>query len=143
MLGNAEVKSRVAVLEQRTESNDRLFEKVDAAIQVMQEAVQSVSKMLAVHDERLEQHTRTETLMIEMIKEVKTTLEAEDVDLSDRIDEVDTKLEDLKKFKWMVLGICTASGFVASVLVSLASGWLTPSEINYKMDPGPSIEQTK
>lgn len=130
-------------MEQRTEDQQRLFEKVDTAIQVMQEAVASVSKMLAVHDERLDQHNKTETLMIEMIKEVKTSLEAEDVDLSDRIDVVDNEVSELKKFKWLVLGIASASGFVCSILVSLASGWLTPSEINYRMDPGPAIERTR
>ena len=130
-------------MEQRTEDQQRLFEKVDTAIQVMQEAVASVSRMLAVHDERLDQHNKTETLMIEMIKEVKTSLEAEDVDLSDRIDVVDNEVTELKKFKWMVLGIASASGFVCSILVSLASGWLTPSEINYRMDPGPAIERTR
>ena len=130
-------------MEQRTEDQQRLFEKVDTAIQVMQEAVASVSRMLAVHDERLDQHNKTETLMIEMIKEVKTSLEAEDVDLSDRIDVVDNEVAELKKFKWLVLGIASASGFVCSILVSLASGWLTPSEINYRMDPGPAIERTR
>lgn len=141
MLGDT--RSKVAVLEQRTEDQQRLFEKVDTAIQVMQEAVASVSKMLAVHDERLDQHNKTENLMIEMIKEVKTSLEAEDVDLSDRIDAVDAEVSELKKFKWLVLGIASASGFVCSILVSLASGWLTPSEINYRMDPGPAIERTR
>lgn len=130
-------------MEQRTEDQQRLFEKVDTAIQVMQEAVASVSKMLAVHDERLDQHGKTETLLIEMIKEVKTSLKAEDVDLSDRIDVVDNEVSELKKFKWLVLGIASASGFVCSILVSLASGWLTPSEINYRMDPGPAIERTR
>lgn len=130
-------------MEQRTEDQQRLFEKVDTAIQVMQEAVASVSKMLAVHDERLDQHGKTETLLIEMIKEVKTSLEAEDVDLSDRIDAVDNEVSELKKFKWLVLGIASASGFVCSILVSLASGWLTPSEIDYRMDPGPAIERTR
>ena len=130
-------------MEQRTEDQQRLFEKVDTAIQVMQEAVASVSKMLAVHDERLDQHGKTETLLIEMIKEVKTSLEAEDVDLSDRIDVVDNEVTELKKFKWLVLGIASASGFVCSILVSLASGWLTPSEIDYRMDPGPAIERTR
>ena len=141
MLGDT--RSKVAVLEQRSEDQQKLFEKVDTAIQVMQEAVASVSKMLAVHDERLEQHSKTETLMIEMIKEVKTSLEAEDVDLSDRIDAVDAEVSELKKFKWLVVGIASASGFVCSILVSLASGYLTPEQMNYKMDGRPALERTR
>ena len=143
MLGTNDVKSKVAVLEQRTNDQERFFQKVDTAIQAMQEAATNIGKMLAVHEERLDQHNKTETLMIEMIKEVKTNLEAEDVDLSDRIDAVEHEVTELKKFKWLVLGIASASGFVCSILVSLASGWLTPSEINYRMDPGPAIERTR
>ena len=141
MLGDT--RSKVAVLEQRSEDQQKLFEKVDTAIQVMQEAVASVSKMLAVHDERLEQHSKTETLMIEMIKEVKTSLEAEDVDLSDRIDAVDAEVSELKKFKWLVVGIASASGFVCSILVSLASGYLTPEQMDYRMDGRPALERTR
>lgn len=143
MLGTNDVRSKVAVLEQRTNDQEKLFEKIDTAIQAMQDAATNISKMLAVHEERLDQHNKSETLMIEMIKEVKSNLEAEDVDLSERIDEVNTEVSELKKFKWLVLGIASASGFVCSILVSLASGWLTPSEINYRMDPGPAIERTK
>ena len=141
MLGDT--RSKVAVLEQRSEDQQKLFEKVDTAIQVMQEAVASVSKMLAVHDERLEQHSKTETLMIEMIKEVKVSLEAQDVDLSERIDVVDAEVSELKKFKWLVVGIASASGFVCSIIVSLASGYLTPEQMNYRMDGRPALERTR
>jgi hypothetical protein len=105
MLGNQEVKSKVAVLEQRSDYQEHLIQKVDAAIQVMKEAVENVSKMLAVHNEKLDQHNKTETLMVEMIRGVKEDLEAEDVDLGDRIDAVDSKVEDLKKFKWIAVGV--------------------------------------
>jgi len=143
MLGNGEVRSKVAVLEQRSEDQQRMFEKVDTAIQVMQEAVASVTQMLAVHNERLEQHNKTETLLVEMIKEVKTSLEAENVDLSDQLHDIDQRVDELKKFKWTVVGIASATGFVCSVIVSLASGWLTPSEINYRMEPPSPVEQPR
>jgi tetrahydromethanopterin S-methyltransferase subunit F len=138
MLGNTEVKSKVAVLEQRSDYQEHLIQKVDAAIQVMKDAVENVSKMLAVHNEKLEQHNKTETLMIEMIREVKENLEAEDVDLSDRIDAVDTKIEDLKKFKWIAVGVGLAAGFIVTTVVSLASGILTGENIQSRMDNQPA-----
>jgi hypothetical protein len=134
MLGNTEIKSKVAVLEQRSDYQEHLIQKVDAAIQVMKEAVENVSKMLAVHNEKLEQHNKTETLMIEMIREVKENLESEDVDLSDRIDAVDTKIEELKKFKWIAVGVGLAAGFIVTTVVSLASGILTGENIQSRMD---------
>jgi len=138
MLGNTEVKSKVAVLEQRSDYQEHLIQKVDAAIQVMKDAVENVSKMLAVHNEKLEQHNKTEILMIEMIREVKENLEAEDVDLSDRIDAVDTKIEDLKKFKWIAVGVGLAAGFIVTTVVSLASGILTGENIQGRMDNQPA-----
>jgi tetrahydromethanopterin S-methyltransferase subunit F len=138
MLGNTEVKSKVAVLEQRSDYQEHLIQKVDAAIQVMKDAVENVSKMLAVHNEKLGQHNKTETLMIEMIREIKENLEAEDVDLSDRIDSVDTKIEDLKKFKWIAVGVGLAAGFIVTTVVSLASGILTGENIQSRIDQAPA-----
>lgn len=138
MLGNQEVKSKVAVLEQRSDYQEHLIQKVDAAIQVMKEAVENVSKMLAVHNEKLDQHNKTETLMVEMIREVKENLEAEDVDLGDRIDAVDTKIEELKKFKWIAVGVGLAAGFIVTTMVSLASGILTGESIQSRMDNTPA-----
>jgi len=134
MLGNQEVKSKVAVLEEKSISQERLIEKVDAAIQVMKEAVENVSKMLAVHNEKLDQHNKSETLMIAMIKDVKDNLEAEDVDLSERIDELGLKIEDVKRVKWMTIGVGIFAAVIATSISTLASGWLTPSELGFKME---------
>lgn len=138
MLGNQEVQSKVTVLEEKSISQERLIEKVDAAIQVMKDAVENVSKMLAVHNEKLEQHSKSETLMIEMIRAVKEDLEAEDVDLGDRIDTVDNKIEELKKFKWIAVGVGLAAGFIVTTVVSLASGILTGENIQSRMDNTPA-----
>jgi uncharacterized coiled-coil protein SlyX len=138
MLGNQEVKSKVAVLEQRSDYQEHLIQKVDAAIQVMKEAVENVSKMLAVHNEKLDQHNKTETLMVEMIRGVKEDLEAEDVDLGDRIDAVDNKVEELKKFKWIAVGVGLAAGFIVTTMVSLASGILTGESIQGRMNNTPA-----
>lgn len=138
MLGNQEVKSKIAVLEQRTDYQEHLIQKVDAAIQVMKEAVENVSKMLAVHNEKLDQHNKTETLMVEMIRGVKEDLEAEDVDLGDRIDAVDSKVEELKKFKWIAVGVGLAAGFIVTTMVSLASGILTGNNNQSRMNDTPA-----
>jgi hypothetical protein len=138
MLGNQEVKSKVAVLEQRSDYQEHLIQKVDAAIQVMKEAVENVSKMLAVHNEKLDQHNKTETLMVEMIRGVKEDLEAEDVDLGDRIDAVDSKVEELKKFKWIAVGVGLAAGFIVTTMVSLASGILTGNNNQSRMNDTPA-----
>lgn len=144
MLGNnADVKSKVAVLEQRTNYQETLIEKVDVAIQVMKDAVDNVSKMLAIHNERLDQHNKTEEVLIEMIKSTKNSLEAEDVDLSDRIDELNVNIEELRKFKWVAVGAGCAAGFVLTTIVSFATATLTSDGPAGRMVTGDPAVQLK
>ena len=136
MIGN-DVKAKVAVLEQRSNDQERLFEKVDHAIQAMQEAATSISKMLAVHEERLDQHSKAETIVIQMVKEQRIALEAEDVDLSDRIDTLETRIEDLKRFKWTAVGIGIALGFIITTATTVTSV-LTSTNIQGRMEATPA-----
>ena len=136
MIGN-DVKAKVAVLEQRSNDQERIIEKVDYAIQAMQEAATNISKMLAVHEERLDQHSKAESIVIQMIKEQKITLEAEDVDLSDRIDTLETRIEDLKRFKWTAVGIGIALGFIITTATTITSV-LTSTNIQGRMEAPPA-----
>jgi uncharacterized coiled-coil protein SlyX len=131
---NNDTKTRIAVLEQKSITQERLIEKVEDAIQVMKDVVENVSKMLAVHDERIEQAAKSDSIIISMLKEMKTDLEAEDIDLSDRIDEINIKVEEVRKIKWMTIGIGVFSAVLATSIATLASGWLTPGELGYRME---------
>lgn len=136
MIGN-DVKAKVAVLEQRSNDQERIIEKVDHAIQAMQEAATNISKMLAVHEERLDQHSKAESIVIQMVKEQKIALEAEDVDLSDRIDTLETRIEDLKRFKWTAVGIGIALGFIITTATTITSV-LTSTNIQGRMEAPPA-----
>jgi len=131
---NNDTKTRIAVLEQKSITQERLIEKVEDAIQVMKDVVENVSKMLAVHDERIEQAAKSDSIIISMLKEMKTDLEAEDVDLSDRIDEINIKVEEVRKIKWMTIGIGVFGAVLAGAISTIASGWLTPGELGYRME---------
>lgn len=142
MLGNnTEVRSKVAVLEQRTDYQETLIERVDTAIHVMKDAVDNVSKMLAVHNERLDQHNRTEEVLIEMIKSTRLSLEAEDVDLSDRIHEVNQSIEELRKFKWVAVGAGICAGFILTTIVSFVTATLTSDGPAGRMVTGDPVVQ--
>jgi hypothetical protein len=144
MIGNnTDVRSKVAVLEQRTDYQETLIEKVDAAIQVMKDAVDNVSKMLAVHNERLDQHNKTEEVLIEMIKSTRNSLEAEDVDLSDRIDELNVNIQELRKFKWVAVGAGCAVGFILTTIISFTTATLTSDGPAGRMVTGDPVVQRK
>lgn len=122
-----------------------MMNKIEHAIDAISETNQNISKMLAIHDQRLEQAVRSDEVVIKMITELKRSVEAEDSDLSDRIDEVNdktqdhlvtinTKIEEIIKVKWMTIGIGVFAAVLATAISTLASGWLTPGEMGYRME---------
>ena len=140
---NTTADTKIAVLEERLSSYELMLKKIDEAIQIMGKTSQSISKMLAVHDERLEQVMRSDEVIIKMLDEQKKSLEAEDVDLSDRIDELEQKqdhkievitkkMEEVSKIKWMTVGSAAVLTIVVTAFSSMVSGMWTPSEINHK-----------
>jgi ElaB/YqjD/DUF883 family membrane-anchored ribosome-binding protein len=141
----ASTDTKVAVLEEKVSIYEQMMKKIEDAIFAISETSQGISKMLAIHEERLEQGIRSDEVIIKMIDDLKKTVEAEDVDLSDRIDEVieraqekineiDKKVEEVKKVKWMVIGIGTAIAIVVASATSLMGGILTPDNFGYKIE---------
>lgn len=141
----ASTDTKVAVLEEKVSIYEQMMKKIEDAIYAISETSQGISKMLAIHEERLEQGIRSDEVIIKMIDDLKKTVEAEDVDLSDRIDEVieraqekineiDKKVEEVKKVKWMVIGIGTAIAIVVASVTSLMGGILTPDNFGYKIE---------
>ena len=122
-----------------------MMNKIEHAIDAISETNQNISKMLAIHDQRLEQAVRSDEVIIKMITELKQSMESEDTDLSDRIDEVtdkthdqldsiNTKIEEIRKIKWMTIGVGVFAAVLATSVSTLASGWLTPGELGYRME---------
>jgi len=142
---NTSIDTKVAVLEEKLSIYEQMMNKIERAIDAISETNQNISKMLAIHDQRLEQAVRSDEVVIKMITELKRSVEAEDTDLSDRIDEVNdktqdqlesisTKIEEIIKVKWMTIGIGVFAAVLATAISTLASGWLTPGEMGYRME---------
>jgi hypothetical protein len=141
----ASTDTKVAVLEEKVSIYEQMMKKIEDAIFAISETSQGISKMLAIHEERLEQAVRSDEVIIKMIDDLKKTVEAEDVDLSDRIDEmiekshdrmdtIDKKVEEVKKIKWMTVGVGLFAAVIAGSISTLASGLLTPSEMGLRME---------
>jgi septal ring factor EnvC (AmiA/AmiB activator) len=64
---NTAADTKIAVLEERLSSYELMLNKIDEAIQLMGKTNQNISKMLAVHNERLEQCSKTDDLIVNMI----------------------------------------------------------------------------
>jgi len=125
MFNKSSNETKIAVLEERLTSYEVMMKKIDEAIQIMGKTSQSISKMLAVHEEKLENSGKNDDLIIDRIKtiEVKNTEEHGRVierfeSLEEKIDEriinLDKKVDDVVKFRWIVVGALVIISFVFS-----------------------------
>jgi len=122
---NRSTETKIAVLEERLTSYEVMMKKIDEAIQIMGKTSQSISKMLAVHEEKLENNNKNDELLIDRIKtiEVKNTeehsrvierFESLEKKIDGRIETVDKKVDDVTKFRWLVVGALVIISFVFS-----------------------------
>lgn len=100
--------TKIAILEERLSVYEQMMERIDSAIQKIGETSQNISKMLAVHNEKIEQCNRTDNLIVMMIEDIKKTSKEQhdqiSKELGERIIKVEEKVEGISKFKWQVLG---------------------------------------
>jgi len=100
MFGN-DSRIEIAVLQERFNAHEQIMKKVDTAIQTLSETNQNICKMLAVHDERITVQARV------------------DDDICKKVDDIETKVEGLYKFRWQIGGIVALSLVLVGLLPSL------------------------
>jgi len=115
---NNDSEVQIAVLQERFKSHEQIIEKVDFAIQTLSETNQNICKMLAVHDERIDQCNK------------------EDDDISKKVEDIEIKIDNLYKFKWQVGAVIAFVVFVSGII---------PKVIPFLTSPQNSgnIERTK
>jgi archaellum component FlaC len=126
---NASTVTKIAVLEERLSSYEVLLKKIDEAIQIMGKTSQNISKMLAVHEERIEQCHKTDDLITRMLDEMKEDDDKKHEASSKRIDGIEKEIKDISKIKWMTVGCGVVVAILVGAFASLASGWWSPYEM--------------
>jgi archaellum component FlaC len=106
--------TKIAVLEERLSSYELLLNKIDEAIQIMGKTNQNISKMLAVHDEKIEQCGKTDEMISRMINELKDENRDQHKGVTDRIKALEVKVEDIAKFRWILVGVAVVVSFAVS-----------------------------
>lgn len=120
---------KIAVLEQKLSDFSNVVHKLDDAIEKLSEVNSNVIKMLAVHEEKIEQCNRSDDLIIKMIDGVKTDNDEDYKKVMERIEDIEEKVQEINKIKWMTVGCGVLLVVLTGALSSLASGWWTPSEM--------------
>lgn len=144
MFSKSSNETKIAVLEERLTSYEIMIKKIDEAIQIMGKTSQTISKMLAVHEEKLDNTHKNDELIIDRIKtmESKNTEEHHrvierfefiDSKINDRIEILDKKVDEVTKFRWLILGGVMIISFIFSQS-SMVVDILTPDTSDVRIE---------
>ena len=88
---------KVAVIEQKIEDLKPIVLRIDAAIEKLSEVNTTVSRMLAVHEERITKQQEIDTVLFTKIDKLRDKMDADH-------DSVLQRLRGLEKRVWMAVG---------------------------------------
>ncbi len=108
---NTSADTKIAVLEERLSSYELMLKKIDEAIQIMGRTSQNISKMLAVHEERIEHCNKADDYITRVIEELREENKDQHKSVSERIEKVESKIEEFVKYRWIVVGIFAVISF--------------------------------
>ena len=111
---NTSTDTKITVLEERISSYETMLRKIDEAIQIMGKTSQNISKMLAVHEERIEQCHKADDYIGRLIEELKLENKDSHEAVVGRIEKVENKLEEIVKFRWIIVGVFAVVSFAFS-----------------------------
>ena len=130
---NTVADTKIAVLEERLSAYELMMRKIDEAIQLMGKTSQNISKMLAVHEERIEQCNKVDDMISRVLDEMRDENREQHESVSHRIEKVETKLEDFVKFRWIIVGAALIMSFVFSQS-EIVVDFLTPTHQPAKIE---------
>lgn len=109
---NTPVDTRVAILEEKFSVYEQMMNKMESAIHTISETCQGISKMLAIHEERIEATFKADSYILEKIKDIEARNSEDHNKVITKIEKLEEKIESLIKFRWLVGGAIVLVVFV-------------------------------
>ena len=133
--------TKVAILEEKINSSDQLLTKIESAIDKLIEANSNITRMLAVHDEKLDKQDKIDAVLFEKIDSLHRDLtrqtDAIKKGCEGDIMKVNVRLTDLEKKMWTMAGGLA----VVSLLFSAVGNKLITNLLSSTSSPIP-MERT-
>ena len=110
------VETKVAILEEKLATHEQMLSRIDTAIEKLSEVNSNVSKMLAVHEEKISSNEKVDNILFTKIDQLSSKMDSDhNIVLS--------KIQDLEKKVWIGIGlvfcvsfIITNSSFIGKIL---------------------------
>ena len=83
---------KVAVLEERLQNFETLVSRLDSAIEKIAEVNNNVSRMLAVHEERISKQEETDAVLFDKIDKLRDKMDSDHNVVSERLSLLERKL---------------------------------------------------
>ena len=96
---------RVAVLEQKLEDVKEIIVKIDDAIEKLSEVNSNVTKMLAVHEQRITKQEETDSLLFTKIDKLRDKVDRD-------YDSIVSRVQTIEKRVWMAIGAIACITFL-------------------------------
>ena len=103
---------KVALLEQKLEDLRDIIVKIDNAIEKLSEVNSNVSKMLAVHEEKITKQEETDNILFAKIDKLRDKV---DIDY----DRIVSRVQTIEKRVWMAIGALACLTFLLRVPAAL------------------------
>ena len=97
---------KLAIVEQKLDDLKPIIHKLDATIEKLSEVNTTVSRMLAVHEERLSKSEEIDSVLFAKIDELRDKMDSDH-------NSVLSRLQDLEKKVWVAIGCVVAVSFIA------------------------------
>jgi len=125
---------RLAVLEEKLDVYEELsremLSKLETAVDKISEANQNVAKILVRHEERLDQSIQSDNAIMKLLEELKKSHEKDTKATNDKISTLNTRVDELSKFRWIFAGILLVVGIIAGQVNVLESMFPSPPSIH-------------
>jgi hypothetical protein len=103
----APLETKVAVLEERLAVHEQMMSRIDTAIEKLSEVNSNVSKMLAVHEEKIGTNEKVDDILFTKIDQLSSKMDSDhNVVLS--------KIQDLEKKVWIGIGLVFCVSFIVT-----------------------------
>ena len=109
------------------ELSKQMLDKLERAVATISESSNKVAIVLERHENRLDENQKSDALIIKMFEDLKAENKLQHKSVENRILELETKITDLARFRWVTIGIAIAAVTILNA-AEIFSGVLTPGK---------------